>query len=61
VATEKAIETLKKNVYWQLKYSLLYIVTHIEICRMLVTETTKVDTKLTKIVLFCSRFKLNEP
>jgi hypothetical protein len=41
--------------------SLLHIVKHIAICQMLIAKKTKVVTKLMKIVLFCTRFELNEP
>ncbi len=60
-ATENVIKTLKLSVRLQCLYWILYIVKHIAICQALVAKKTKVATKLMKIVLFCSRFKLNEP
>jgi hypothetical protein len=42
-------------------YLILYIVKHIVIRQMLIAKKMKVATKLMKIVLFCTRFKLNEP
>ncbi len=33
---------------------------HIAICLTLIAKTTKVDTKLMRIVLYCTKFKLNE-
>jgi hypothetical protein len=58
---KNAIQTLKLSVSLQCLYLILYIVKHIAICQAQVAKKTKVATKLMKIVLFCTRFKLNEP
>jgi hypothetical protein len=41
-------------------YVLLYIVKHIAIPQTLSAKMTKNDTKLMKIVLYCTKFDLNE-
>jgi hypothetical protein len=41
-------------------YLLLCIAKHIPICLMLIAKTMKVDTKLMKTVLYCTKFELNE-
>jgi hypothetical protein len=61
MATEKRNKMLKLSVCLQCLYCILCIVKHIVICQALVAKKTKVATKLMKIVLFCTRFKLNEP
>jgi hypothetical protein len=35
-------------------------VKHVAICLMLIAKLMEVDTKLMKIVLYCTKFKLNE-
>ncbi len=59
-ATKKCNNTLKLSVCLQYLYLILYV-KHIAICRMLIAKKTKVATKLMKIILFCTRYELNEP
>ena len=40
---------------------MLYNVKRIVIRQTLIANETKIATKLMKIVLFCTRFELNEP
>ena len=62
MATEKHnINAMIKCLSAILVLNTIYIVKHIALCQALITKKMKIATKLMKKVLFCTRFKLNEP